>query len=133
MAAIQVPSLVYPVKKLEGKYINVEVLSSRTDNRKFLVGTITCPFTGKKFELKITPQLDQVKPGIVQHDSGLLEHIRRTQQYREWIYERVEPYSRNSFHKRRYFVCRRCGFKTTRYIDALLHLAQVHRFLIEVP
>ncbi len=133
MAMLQIPSLAYPVKKIEGKYINVEVIASKTDGRKFLVGTVTCPFTGKKFELKVQAQLDQVRPGLIQYDSGLLEHMRKIEQYREWIYERVEPYSRNSFHKRKYFVCRKCGFKTTRYIDALLHLVQVHRFLTEVP
>ncbi len=127
------PAIVVPVKKIEGKYVSLEVLSHKADGRKFLRGTVTCPYTGKQFKFDIVAQLDQVKPGVVQYDGGFLEHARKVQQYAEWFYERIEPYSRNSFHRRKYFVCRKCDFKTTRYVDILLHLMQIHGFLVKVP
>ncbi len=128
--SVRITTLLQHVKKIEGKYINVDVYSLKSDGRKFIVGLITCPYTGKKFEFKVEPHLDQAVPGVVQHDGGFLEHARKVEQYREWFYENIEPYSRNSFHKRKYFVCRKCGYKTTRYIDILLHLVQIHKFLI---
>ncbi len=121
------------IRRVTGKHIDIEVLSSRSDGRRFIRGVISCPWTGKKFNFDVKVQLDQVRPGIVQSDSGFLEHARRTEQYRAWLYERIESYSRNSFHKRKYFVCAKCGFKSTRYIDTLLHLILQHGFLVKVP
>ena len=69
----------------------------------------------------------------MQTDGGFLEHARKVQQYSEWFYERIESYSRNSFHRRKYFVCAKCNFKTPRYVDILLHLMTVHNFLVKVP
>ncbi len=121
------------VKRITGKYVDLEILNSRVDGRRFLRGVITCPWTGRKFNFDVKPQLDQVRPGLIQYDSGFLEHVRRVSQYRDWIYERVESYSRNSFHTRKYFVCAKCNFKSVRYIDALLHLMTLHGFLVKVP
>jgi len=121
------------VKRVAGKYIDLEIYNSRADGRRFVKGVVTCPWTGKKFTFDIRPQLDQVRPGLVQYDSGFLEHMRKVSQYQEWMYERIESYSRNSFHRRKYFVCAKCNFKSPRYIDTLLHLITLHGFLVKVP
>ena len=126
------PSLILS-KKIQGKYINIDVYTSKIDGRKFIQGVIKCPFTNKEFTFTLVPQLDQIKLGIIQCDGGFLEHCRKIDKYKEWFYERIDSYSRNSFHKRKYFVCTKCQFKTNRYIDILIHLITTHKFLVEVP
>lgn len=106
---------------------------TKGSKRTFLSGVIKCPFTNKEFRLYVTPHTDQVKLGFIQHFSGFNEHIVRTKEYGQWLVVKVESYSRNSFHRRRYFVCVKCGYKSTRLVDALLHLINVHGFLTRLP
>ncbi|WP_054857179.1 hypothetical protein [Vulcanisaeta sp. JCM 16159] len=119
--------------EIKGKYVDLVVYAAKSDRRIFLSGVVKCPFTGKEFKLYVTPHTDQVRLGFIQHFSGFNEHIVRTKEYGQWLVVRVEPYSRNSFHRRRYFVCVKCGYKSTRLIDTLLHLITVHGFLTKLP
>ncbi|ADN51806.1 hypothetical protein [Vulcanisaeta distributa] len=119
--------------EIKGKYVDLVVYVAKSNKRTFLSGVVKCPFTGKEFKLYVTPHTDQVRLGFIQHFSGFNEHIIRTKEYGQWLVVRVEPYSRNSFHKRRYFVCVKCGYKSTRLIDTLLHLITIHGFLTKLP
>ena len=119
--------------EIKGKYVDLVVYVTKRNKRTFLSGVIRCPFTNKEFRLYVTPHTDQVRLGFIQHLSGFNEHIIRTKEYGQWLVVRTEPYSRNSFHRRRYFVCAKCGYKSTRLIDALLHLMNVHGFLTKLP
>ena len=119
--------------EIKGKYVDLVVYVAKRNKRTFLSGVIKCPFTNKEFKLYVTPHTDQVRLGFIQHLSGFNEHIIRTKEYGQWLITRVEPYSRNSFHRRRYFVCVKCGYKSTRLVDALLHLITVHGFLTKLP
>ncbi|WP_243668662.1 hypothetical protein [Vulcanisaeta sp. JCM 16161] len=112
--------------EIKGKYADLVVYVARSSKKTFLSGVIRCPFTSKEFRLYVTPHTDQVKLGFIQHFSGFNEHIVRTKEYGQWLVVRVESYSRNSFHRRRYFVCVKCGYKSVRLVDALLHLINVH-------
>jgi hypothetical protein len=119
--------------EIKGKYVDLVVYTSKKDNKVYLSGVVKCPFTNKEFKLYVTPQTDQVRLGFVQHHGGFLDHILKTKGYEDWLRIRVEPYSRNSFHRRRYFVCVKCGYKSTRFMDTLLHLMRVHNFLVKIP
>jgi hypothetical protein len=119
--------------EIKGKYVDLVVYVSKGGNRAFLSGVIKCPFTGREFKLYVTSHTDQVRLGFIQHLSGFNEHVIRTKEYGQWLIVRVEPYSRNSFHRRRYFVCAKCGYKSVRFIDALLHLIKLHGFLTRLP
>jgi len=119
--------------EIKGKYVDLTVYTSKRDGRLYLSGVIKCPFTNKEFKLHITPQTDQVRLGFIQHHGGLYDHILKTKEYGDWLRVKIEPYSRNSFHKRKYLVCVKCGYKTTRFVDVLLHLMRSHNFLVRVP
>ncbi|WP_054842590.1 hypothetical protein [Vulcanisaeta distributa] len=119
--------------EIKGKYADLIMYITKGSKRTFLSGVIKCPFTNKEFRLYVTPHTDQVKLGFIQHFSGFNEHIVRTKEYGQWLVVKVESYSRNSFHRRRYFVCVKCGYKSTRLVDALLHLINVHGFLTRLP
>lgn len=118
---------------IKGKYVDLVIYVPKGGSKPFISGVVKCPFTGKEFRLYVTPHTDQVKLGFVQHLGGFNDHVTRTKEYRQWLNVRVESYSRNSFHRRRYFVCARCGYKTVRFPDALLHLIRVHGFLTRSP
>ncbi|MFB6469741.1 MAG: hypothetical protein TU36_000660 [Vulcanisaeta sp. AZ3] len=119
--------------EIKGKYVDLVIYTAKKDNKAFLEGIIKCPFTNKEFKLTITPHTDQVKLGFVQHHGGLYDHIIKTKEYAQWLRVNTQPYSRNSFHKHRYFICAKCGYKTSRFTDALLHLMQNHGFLVKLP
>ncbi|RLF25956.1 MAG: hypothetical protein DRM97_00165 [Thermoprotei archaeon] len=47
---------------------------------------------------------------------------------REWIKEVREPYQPGSWHRVKRYVCLRCGFKSRRYADVLIHIVVEHGF-----
>ncbi|OYT26399.1 MAG: hypothetical protein B6V02_01725 [Thermoprotei archaeon ex4572_64] len=116
-------------KSVKGEFVDIVVFTT-SNGVKYIQGVIKCPYTNKEFNFKVTPHDDQARLGFIQHDGGFLEHCRKVEKYREWFVERAESYSRNSFHKRKLYICSKCGFKTTRYIDMLIHLMNVHGFLV---
>ena len=126
-------SPLYVIRRITGKYLDIEILGVKGSDKRFIRGVIKCPFTGKEFKFDVTPHTDQVKLGFVQHESGFSTHILNVKEYSEWIIKRIEPYSRNSFHKRRVFACRKCDFKTTNFIEMLIHLITIHNFLVSKP
>ncbi|MGC8543014.1 MAG: hypothetical protein ACP5NQ_03650 [Vulcanisaeta sp.] len=119
--------------EIKGKYVDLVIYTARGSGRQFLSGVVKCPFTNREFKLYITPHTDQVRLGFVQHLGGFNDHIVKVKEYSQWLIVRIESYSRNSFHKRKYFVCARCGYKSPRLIDTLLHLIRVHNFLTKLP
>lgn len=121
------------LKTLKGKYIDAVVLSARSGKKKFIQGVIKCPFTNKEFHLIVASHNDQFRPGYLWLDNGFVEHVLKTGKYSNWIFERVESYSRDSFHRRKVYVCCKCYYKDVRFIDVILHLITIHNFLIAQP
>lgn len=122
-----------PKSQVKGKYVDLVIYSSQVNNRAFISGVIKCPFTNKEFKVTLVPHTDQTKLGVVQILGGFENHVLRVKEYEKWIKVSMRPYSNGSFHKRRYFVCVQCNYKSTRLVDALLHLIKVHGFLVAKP
>ncbi|WP_069807215.1 hypothetical protein [Vulcanisaeta thermophila] len=118
--------------EVKGKYVDLTIYLD-FNGREFISGVIKCPFTGREFKVSVVPHTDQVRPGFVQLLNGFNDHVFKVKDYSKWIRASVIPVSGGSFHRRKYFVCAQCGFKTTRFVDAFLHLMRAHGFLVTKP
>jgi len=121
------------LREIRGKYLNAVIYSSRKNRALLIEGKVKCPFTDKEFDLRIKPHEDQATPGYIEDMGGFVNHVFSTKGYEAWLRERIEHYSRNSFHRVKVFVCAKCSFKSRRFPDTLIHLIMNHGFLARLP
>ena len=105
------------------------ILKHKVTGRKFIVGRIRCPYCGKEFPLYIKERYWPTGVSYEQFDSEFKNHIdheHKEEFSREWIRCIKEPYQQGSWHKVKRYVCVKCGFKSRRYADTLIHVIKVH-------
>lgn len=106
---------------VEGDLGFIEVLSD--GKRRYLQGRLRVGDVD--VELKVTPRVDQSRPSIQQDLGKLVNLVDKL-----GIKSRVESVSRNSFHRRKLFVCPSGDYKSTRLTDVLIHMVRVHKALL---
>jgi len=112
---------------------NLTIFTTRFTKKKFIVGTITCPYCKEKIELSIVKRPAIGRYVVEQDVSAFKNHmeLKHKEEFeRAWIKLSREPYQQGSWHIVRRYVCRKCNYKSRRYTDVLIHIITRHRFLI---
>jgi len=112
------------------KFENLVLLSHITTKRKLIVGEIKCPYCGESLELSIMLQETPRGPSVEQSISKFIDHMdkKHPEFFKEWMYRSKQPYQQGSWHMVMYYVCRKCGYKSRRLTDVLVHLIVKHKF-----
>ena len=120
---------VKPIMKIND---NLWILSQSTTKRKFILGTIKCPYCDKEITLSLILQYTPGGPSIEQFLSDFINHMDNEHEnfFKEWIYRSKQPYQQGSWHYVKYYVCRKCNYKSRRLADTLIHIITNHQFSI---
>jgi len=111
---------------------NLLLLSQTTTKKKFLLGKIKCPYCSDEIELPIIFQLTPGGPSFEQFISDFINHMDKHEQFeKEWLYRSKQPYQQGSWHRVKYFVCRKCDYKSRRLTDVLIHIITKHKFALK--
>jgi len=112
---------------------NLLLLSHTITKRKLVVGEIKCPYCGEKLELPIILQETPSGPSVEQSVSKFIDHMdkRHPEFFNEWMYRSKQPYQQGSWHMVKYYVCRKCNYRSRRLTDVLIHLITKHKFKVE--
>jgi len=105
------------IYSVEGDFGFIEVLTD--GRRKYVQGRIR--LDGEDVVLRVIPRDDQARPSV-QQDLGKLPNLLD----KLGIKSRAESVSRNSFHKRKVFLCPHCDYKNVRLTDVLVHMVRIH-------
>mgnify|MGYP000064703520 CR=1 FL=1 len=100
------------------------------ERRLYVIGKVKCPYCREHIDLYVVKHDTVSGPRIVQCDGEFKTHMetKHPEFSKEWIACRVESYSRSSFHKVTRYYCQRCGYRSRRYADTLIHIIQEHGF-----
>lgn len=108
------------------------VLTQTTTGRRLLLGRVKCPYCGRELELSITIQQTPGGPSVEQFISDFINHMdnEHPEFFKEWVARSDQPYQQGSWHTCRFYVCRKCGYKSRRLTDALAHAILKHKLRV---
>jgi len=115
------------------RFGDLVLLTHTITKRRLLVGRVKCPYCNEALELSIVLQSTPRGPSVEQFVSKFINHMdeRHPEFFREWMYRSKQPYQQGSWHMVKYYVCRKCNYKSRRLTDVLVHLIVRHKFGVE--
>jgi len=112
---------------------SLTIFTTRFTGKRFIVGNVKCPYCGEELEVFIVKRPAIGRYTVEQDVSHFKSHmdLKHKEEFeRAWIRLVREPYQQGSWHIVKRYVCQKCGFKSRRYTDVLVHIITKHKFAL---